>query len=99
MTAEALKTMIRPTKTSNIVTVKSHRSTLTRLAMTFYFNTGRGRARILDRSFSANDCRVWFLFVPEKTFAIGPGGVDGRGRPSLHLIGREEMRCSVIGVR
>ncbi len=39
MTAEALKTITRPVKTSSMVAVKSHRSTFTRLAMASHFTT------------------------------------------------------------
>src|SRR2546427_12778938 len=39
ITADALKTITRPVKTSSMVTAKSHRSTLTRLAMTLHFTT------------------------------------------------------------
>src|SRR5882762_7828166 len=39
MTAEALNTITRPMKTRSRVTVKSHRSTLTRLAMRVHFTT------------------------------------------------------------
>src|SRR5215831_4706707 len=52
--------MIRPTKTSSIVTVNNHRSTLTRLAIKFYLTTWRGGREILDSEFLRADWQVWF---------------------------------------
>jgi hypothetical protein len=47
MTAEAENTMTSPMKTSSMVTVNSHRSTLTRFAMGHLFHHG-AKGRIGD---------------------------------------------------
>ena len=54
MTADALKTITSPIKTSSMVTVNSHRSTLTRLAMGNSFHHG-GNWEAVHLSFDA-DC-------------------------------------------
>src|SRR5882757_9380784 len=78
ITADALKTITRPVKTSSMVTAKSHRSTLTRLAMTLHFTTELRRD---GEDCSGKDALGMTGLVPRPTTRPWLV-VDGRGRPS-----------------
>src|SRR6266403_3241111 len=84
ITADALKTITRPVKTSSMVTAKSHRSTLTRLATTLHFTT---ESRWPERIAAGKMPRGMTGLVPRYDFTVRGLVVDGRGRPSLHEFG------------
>src|SRR6266478_3314935 len=85
ITADALKTITRPVKTSSMVTAKSHRSTLTRLATTLHFTT---ESRWPERIAAGKMPRGMTGLVPRyRLHGQGAPWWTGRGRRSLHEFG------------
>src|SRR6266403_1611566 len=92
ITADALKTITRPVKTSSMVTAKSHRSTLTRLATTLHFTT---ESRWPERIAAGKMPRGMTGLVPRYRLH-GQGARGGRaGTPVAPRIRGDSIRTTV----